>query len=73
MTRRVVDDSARIQFMFEGYGSPLFPRGRLRRAGMTPQWTFYTVSIPWGKVGIHCGAKKKYLDSRRVVYDPTGR
>jgi len=22
--------------------------------------------IPWGKVGIHCGAKKKYLDSRRV-------
>ena len=24
------------------------------------------------KGGIHSGAKKKYLDSRRVVYDPTG-
>ena len=24
------------------------------------------------KVGIHCGKKNEYLDSRRVVYDPTG-
>jgi hypothetical protein len=39
-------DSARIQFMFAGFGSPLFPKGRLRRAGMTPQWTFHTVSMP---------------------------
>jgi len=34
--------------MFAGFGSPLFPKGRLRRAGMTPQWTFHTVSIPFG-------------------------
>jgi hypothetical protein len=38
-------DSARIQFMFAGFGSPLFPKGRLRRAGMTPRWTFHTVSM----------------------------
>jgi hypothetical protein len=55
MTRRVVDDSAKIQFMFEGYGSPLFPRGRLRRAGMTPQWTFHTVCL--------IGIERKILDT----------